>query len=83
MNRQNYYNIDVKDTAFILKITNEMVAKDPKWLMMRSKIYGSMCDLDCLDQEKQAAYKRRMEEDLAAYSSEFGEDDWKQVFPGN
>ncbi len=83
LNRQNYYNIDVKDTAFVLKITNEMVAQDPKWLMMRSKIYGSMCDLDCLDQEKQAAYKRRMEEDLAEYSIQFEADDWKQVFPGN
>lgn len=78
---QEYYNINPKDTSFVLSLVNKMVAKDPKWLMVRSKIYGSIRDVDALPDEVRTRYKAKMEADIAKYTAEFKPGDWEDILP--
>lgn len=77
LQRQEHLNIYDKDTAFVLKLVNEMARKDTRWLMVRSKVYGAIAEMDILEPEQSAAYKQRMEEDMVAYEAEHQPDDWK------
>jgi hypothetical protein len=79
LQRQEDYNIDLKDTAFVLRIVNEMVKKDPRWLAIRAKVYNSIYGNDTLPEEVQEAYKMKMDDDLTSYAAEFSADDWKEI----
>lgn len=79
LQHQDEYNLDLKDTAFVLKIVNEMVRKDPRWLMVRAKIYNSIYGNDTLPEEVQEAYKAKMEEDMADYTAGCAADEWKNL----
>lgn len=78
---QNYYNINPKDTTFILGLVNKMVEKDPKWLMVRSKIYSAVRDYDGLSADIRQRYKMKTEADAAEYAATFDPNDWEDVLP--
>jgi hypothetical protein len=78
---QDYYNINPKDTAFILSLVNKMVAKDPKWLMVRAKIYTAVRDIDELPADIRQRYKAKVAADTAKYAGEFEPNDWEDILP--
>ncbi|WP_276134565.1 hypothetical protein [Polluticoccus soli] len=81
LHAQNYYNINPKDTTFILGLVNKMVAKDPKWLMVRSKIYSAVRDVDELPADVRQYYKMKTAADAEKYAAEFEPTAWEDILP--